>query len=92
MIKSLKHKGLRRLYEDGDARAISGNLRDKIEEILFILDTASTIDEVDLPGYRLHALTGNLRGYWSIRVSGNWRIIFRVEDGTAEEIDLVDYH
>lgn len=92
MIRSIKHKGLRRLYEDGDARAVSGNLRDKIEEILSILDAASTIEEADIPGYRLHALTGNLRGYWSVRVTGNWRIIFRFEDGAAEDVDLVDYH
>lgn len=92
MIKSIKHKGLKRLYEDGDARSINGNLRQRIEEILSILDAATTIEEANIPGYRLHQLTGNLRGYWSVRVSGNWRIIFRFEEGFAEDVDLVDYH
>jgi len=64
----------------------------RIEEILIVLDNATTIEEADIPGYRLHSLTGNLRGYWSVRVTGNWRIIFRFEEGFAEDVDLVDYH
>jgi len=67
-------------------------MRHRIEEILIVLDNATTIEEADIPGYRLHSLTGNLRGYWSVRVTGNWRIIFRFEEGFAEDVDLVDYH
>jgi proteic killer suppression protein len=92
MIRSIKHKGLQRFYEDDDARGIGGNLRDRMQEILTILDAARNLQEADIPGYRLHPLSGNLRGFWSMKVSGNWRIIFRFEDGDAVDVDLVDYH
>jgi proteic killer suppression protein len=64
----------------------------KIEEILSILSAAESLEEADIPGYRLHPLTGELKGFWSVRVTGNWRIVFRFEDGNALDIDLVDYH
>lgn len=67
-------------------------LLSKVEDILTLLDTAESIDELDLPGYRLHPLVGSLKGYWSVRVSGNWRIVFRFEDKSAFDVDLVDYH
>ncbi|MCC6454953.1 MAG: type II toxin-antitoxin system mRNA interferase toxin, RelE/StbE family [Caldilineaceae bacterium] len=92
MIKSIKHRGLKRLYKDGDGRGLSGNMRHKVEEILTVLDSADSIEEADVAGYRLYPLTGNLKGYWSVRVTGNWRIIFRFEEGSAEDVDLVDYH
>jgi toxin HigB-1 len=92
MIGSIKHKGLKRFYEDGDMRGIRGDMRVRIEEILSILDTADRIEDADVLGYRLHSLIGNRKGYWSLRVNGNWRIIFRFEDGVAEDLDLVDYH
>jgi proteic killer suppression protein len=92
MIRSIKHRGLRRLYEDGDGRGVNANFRLKLEEILTLLDSAIQIDELNVPGYRLHPLSGNLRSYWSVKVSGNWRVIFRFEDGYAEDVDLVDYH
>ena len=66
--------------------------RAKIEEILTILENATTIAEADIPGYKLHPFVGNLKDYWSVKVSGNWRIIFRFDEGFAEDIDLVDYH
>lgn len=64
----------------------------KIEEILSILSAAESVEEANIPGYRLHPLTGELNGFWSVRVTGNWRIVFRFEDGNALDIDLVDYH
>jgi proteic killer suppression protein len=64
----------------------------KIEEILSILSAAESVEEANIPGYRLHPLTGELKGFWSVRVTGNWRIVFRFEDGNALDIDLVDYH
>jgi proteic killer suppression protein len=64
----------------------------KIEEILSILSAAESLEEANIPGYRLHPLTGELKGFWSVRVTGNWRIVFRFEDGNALDIDLVDYH
>ena len=92
MIGSIRHKGLKRLYEDGDARSIGANMRARVTEILSILEAAETIDEADIPGYRLYPLTGNRQGEWSMRVTGNWRITFRFAAGFAEDVDLEDYH
>jgi proteic killer suppression protein len=57
-----------------------------------MLNRAQAVGDLDLPGYRLHALKGDRKGYWSMTISGNWRIVFRFENGEALEIDLVDYH
>ena len=92
MIKSFRHRGLQRLYERGDRSRINPTLVDKVETALGLLDVAETPTAVNLPGYRLHPLRGDLRGFWSIRVSGNWRIIFRFDDRDVCDVDLVDYH
>ena len=92
MIVSIQHKGLKRLYEDGDVRGIGANMRRRVQEILSVLDAAENIEEADLPGYRLHPLTGDRLGFWSIRVNGNWRVTFRFEDGRVKDVDLEDYH
>lgn len=92
MIASVKHKGLRRLYERGDPSKINPIHLDKVELILADLDAADSIDHLRQPGYRLHELRGKLRGHFAVEVSGNWRIIFRFEAGKAFDIDLVDYH
>ncbi len=64
----------------------------KIERILARLEEASEVGNMDLPGFRLHPLKGDLAGFWSVTVSGNWRIVFRFEGGNASDIDLLDYH
>jgi proteic killer suppression protein len=64
----------------------------KIERILLALDAAATPKELDLPGFRLHRLKGDLKGFWSVTVSANWRVIFRFEGGHACDVDLIDYH
>ncbi len=92
MIGSIRHKGLKRLYEEGDSRGIGANMRQRIAEILTVLDAMESIEEADIPGYRLHPLAGNRQGYWSIKVTGNWRITFRFQAGYAEEVNLEDYH
>lgn len=92
MIASIKHKGLRRLYERGERQAIGANMLPRVEEILSMLDAAERIEEPDIPGYRLHLLTGNLKDFWSVRVTGNWRIVFRFENGETSDVDLTDYH
>ncbi len=92
MILGFRHRGLKRLYERGERGRISPQLVDQAEDILGLLDMAKNPEDMNLPGYRLHRLRGNLRGYWSITVSGNWRILFRFEDGNAFDIDLIDYH
>ena len=92
MIVHFRHKGLERLYERGDRRRIPPAQVSKVERILARLDRATGIRNMDLPGFRLHALKGELAGYWSVRVSGNWRIVFRFEGAHATDVDLVDYH
>ncbi|NCS04762.1 MAG: type II toxin-antitoxin system mRNA interferase toxin, RelE/StbE family [Microcystis wesenbergii Mw_MB_S_20031200_S109] len=92
MIESFQHKGLKRFYERGERRGLNPNMIPKIEEILSIFSAAESVEEANIPGYRLHPLTGELKGFWSVRVTGNWRIVFRFEDGNALDIDLVDYH
>ncbi len=92
MIWSFKHRGLKRLYEQGDARGVRADLVDKVERILTTLDAAGTPDALDIPGYRLHRLKGNLKGLWSVTVRANWRIIFRFDGTDAADVELIDYH
>lgn len=92
MIVGFRHRGLRRLYEQGDRRYIPPEYADKIERILARLEVAVTPENMNLPGYRLHRLSGNLNGFWAVSVSGNWRLIFRFEAGNFMDVDLVDYH
>ncbi len=92
MIVSFKSKALLRLYERADRKGLPAQLIPKIERILARLDISSRPEMMDLPGWKLHPLKGNLKGYWSVWVSGNWRIIFRFEGVNVEDVDLVDYH
>ena len=92
MIRSFRHRGLRRLYERDDPSRIGANLLDRVALALADLDAASKPGDIDLPGYRLHPLRGDRRGLWSISISGNWRLTFRFEDGDVYDVDLVDYH
>lgn len=94
-LASFRHKGLRLLYSKDDSSALSPSLLDKLRKLLFAIETARTLDQVGLyPGWKLHRLKGDLKGYCSLTVSGNWRIIFRYDEQTnsATDIDLVDYH
>lgn len=92
MIETFRHKGLARLFEDDDRRKLPASQADKIARILARLNEAMTMQDMGLPGYKLHPLKGDLAGFWSVTVSGNWRIIFRFENGSAYDIDLIDYH
>ena len=92
MVESFRHRGLKRLYERGDRSQVHPAFVDKIERILARLDQATEARDMDLPGFRLHRLTGDLKGFWSVTVSANWRIVFRFEQGRALDVDLVDYH
>ena len=87
----IRHKGLRAFFERGDARHIPTVLVPRIRRILSDLDAAVQPRDMDIPGYRLHQLTGDRRGHWSVRVSGNWRMVFRFVDGGAADVDLLDY-
>jgi toxin HigB-1 len=92
MIRSFKHRGLRRLFLRGDRKQVRADQLNRIEDILARLSVADRAEEMALPGYRLHPLKGDLQGFWSVTVSGNWRIIFRFEEGDALDVDLIDYH
>lgn len=92
MVRSFKHRGLRRLYERGDRSRINPNYVGKVELILADLDASETLEHMRRPGYRLHELKGDMKGLYAVEVSGNWRIVFRFKDGEASDIDLIDYH
>jgi proteic killer suppression protein len=92
MIRSFKHRGLKRLYERDDRSGIRPDLLDTVEDILARLDEAEMPQAMNLPGYRLHPLKGDLKDFWSVTVRANWRIIFRFEDTDAFDVELIDYH
>ena len=92
MIRSFKHRGLKRFYELGDPRGIRPDLVDTVQEILTVLDDATTPQGMNLPGYRLHSLKGDRKGFWAVAVTANRRIIFRFEGADAYDVELIDYH
>jgi proteic killer suppression protein len=92
MIRSVRHKGLRRLYEEDDTGGVVGQHAVVLRDILFRLDAAESIADMDVPGFRLHPLKGSLKGFWAVTVRANWRVIFRFEDGEALDLDYTDYH
>ena len=92
MIRSFRHKGLRRLYEEDDPRGVIGEHADKLRRILARLDAAEAVTDMNLPGYRLRALKGELAGSHAVTVRANWRVVFRLERREASEVDYLDYH
>ncbi|WP_142811836.1 type II toxin-antitoxin system RelE/ParE family toxin [Tepidiphilus olei] len=92
MIKSFRHKGLRRFFETGSTSGIQASHAKRLRILLAALETAQTIDDMDIPGFRLHPLKGELGGRWSVSVSGNWRMTFEFRDGNAYVVDYEDYH
>ena len=92
MIQSIKHRGLKRLWERGDESRLPTEQIRKIRRILVLLDEAENLEEINLPGYRLHELKGDLRGHHSLRVTGNYRITFQLEAGQVFDVDYMDYH
>jgi toxin HigB-1 len=92
VIQSFKHRGLQALYHGRTARRVPPEHVEKLRDILAALDQSRTAQNMDLPGFRLHALKGVLKGHYAVSVSGNWRVTFRFEDGHATEVDYTDYH
>ena len=92
MIRTFRHRGLKRLYERDDPSRVAADLVERVALALADLDSANNLRDFDLPGYRLHPLKGDLRGSWSISISGNWRITFRFDGDDFYDVDLVDYH
>jgi proteic killer suppression protein len=92
MIVGIRHRGLRRLFDRDDRSKLPPDLADRISRILTRLNAAGSIEDMDVPGFGLHRLSGDFKGFWSVTVSRNWRIIFRFEDRDAFDVDFLDYH
>ena len=92
MIISFRHKGLRRLFETGSTSGVQVSHAKRLRMQLAALDTAQAIDDMNISGFRLHPLKGELQGRWSISVNGNWRVTFEFKDGNAYVLDYEDYH
>ena len=92
MILSIRHKGLRKLYETGSAASVQFSHARRLRSQLAALDTAHLIEDLDIPGFGLHPLRGEMKGRWAISVKGNWRLTFECRDGNAYVLDYEDYH
>jgi proteic killer suppression protein len=92
MIKSFKHKGLKRLFETGNASGVNPQHIERLRKILALLETSETIDDMDLPGLNLHNLKGKRKNTLAVKVSGNWRVTFKLKDGDILEVNYEDYH
>ncbi|MFL6210235.1 MAG: type II toxin-antitoxin system RelE/ParE family toxin [Pyrinomonadaceae bacterium] len=92
MIRSFRHKRLKRLFEHGQARGVAADLTGRLVRQLDLLNRAVSPQDMNLPGNRLHELKGDRKGTWSITVSGNWRLTFTFRNRDAYDVDLEDYH
>ena len=92
MIKSFRHKGLERLFTTGKKSGIRAQHARKLEVQLQALHTAFSIEDMDIPGWRLHVLSGKKQNLWSITVNKNWRVVFEFKDGHAHVVNYEDYH
>jgi len=92
MVKRIRHRGLRRLYEDGGTRGLNADHVPRLRLILAALDAAEVPGDMDIAGWRLHPLKGTRKGEWSVWVSGNWRVTFRFDCENATDVNYEDYH
>jgi len=92
MIGSIRHKGLAALYHDDQTKGVKQSHVKRLRQILFLLDPAFVVEDMNAPGLKLHQLKGERKGFYAVSVSGNWRVIFRFEDNQALDVDLIDYH
>jgi proteic killer suppression protein len=92
MIENFRHKGLQRFFEHDDGSKLPPDMLERISIVLSTLNASRDIEGMNVPSFRLHTLKGGLKGYFSVKVRANWRIIFRFEDGDAFDVDFVDYH
>ena len=92
MIVSFRHKGLEALHRKNLTKGVHQPLLKRLRQILALLETASVPEDMNLPGLRFHGLKGDMKGFYSVSVSGNWRVTFRFESNRASDVDLVDYH
>jgi len=92
MIVSIEHKGLAALHRKDQSKGVMQSQVKRLRHILALLETTKTVEDMNLPGLRLHSLKGDMDGFYSVAVSGNWRVIFRFVDGNVQDVNLVDYH
>lgn len=92
MIQKFKHKGLKQLFEYGKASGVNPQHMTRLRYILALLETAETIEDMDLPGLNLHELKGKRAGTWAVRISGNWRVAFKLKKGDVIDVNYEDYH
>ena len=92
MIRNIRHKGLAALYHDDETRGVQQAHVKRLGQILALLDAATVVADMNAPGLRLHTLKGSRQGFYAVTVSGNWRVIFRFEDGDVLDVDYLDYH
>jgi toxin HigB-1 len=92
MIKSWKHKGLKELFLHGSKKGIRPDIANKLRRRLDVLDSANSVKALGMPGFNFHPLSGERKDFWSIKVTGNWRLTFRFKDGDVFDLDLEDYH
>lgn len=92
MILSFRHRGLQRLFEKDDHSKVSTRDVQKIKHILAVLNRATKPGDMGLPGFYLHPLKGRLKNFWSITVRDNWRVVFKIKNGDAYDVNLIDYH
>lgn len=92
MIQSFKHKGLKSLYETSRQKGVNPEHVKRLRIILARLDASQNPEDMNLPGLRLHPLKGDLKGFWAVDISGNWRVFFRFENNNAVDVDYSDYH
>lgn len=92
MIKGFSHKGLAAFFETGSKAGVLPSHEKRLRLVLLLLNGASKPEDMNFPGSCFHGLSGNLAGFWSVKVSGNWRLVFHFEDHGAVDVDYVDYH
>ena len=92
MIQKFKHKGLKQLFESGLSSGVNSQHLKRLRKILALLETAETLEDMDLPGLGLHQLKGNRKGTWAVNVSGNWRVTFKIQNGDIFDVNYEDYH
>ena len=92
MIRKIRHKGLKRFFEEGNETGLPTQHISKIRAVLAVLDTVSDVSFINIPGGRLHRLSGDRKGYWSLTITRNWRITFRFDENDVTDVVYEDYH
>jgi toxin HigB-1 len=92
MIQKFKHKGLKQFFESGDASGVNPQHVRRLRYVLALLETAESIEDMALPGLKLHELKGKRSGTWAVKISGNWRVTFKLRNGDAVDVNYEDYH